>query len=560
MATPHEHEILDWLELISRHCEGRLTAAEAEQMTEQILNNDRLRWHYLEVMDAEASIALQARRAAQEASGLPVGDSLVDLEAIMAAPRSPGDDVGQAILQPTGRPSTVSVVARAIEWRHHPIRFWGTVATLTFFFLATLVVWVAPWRQARHQVAQPLQASDGGRPIFVARVLGSHAASEQSGSAPIFAGSHLRLGQTVRLASGFTKIRFATGTTVLLEGPAELRLDGQNAGYLALGKLFARVESPQAAGFTVETPRAAFTDLGTQFGVICHSDGTVETHVLQGKVEAQPMQQGKPHGQATQLRQGEALVFNQTDGMLRSAALASHFRRRLLPVHPFSSEGDGRTGLAIQFDFSNDRGGYSGTQSPAHVVDHLASSQNTWNTVSNDSSRLFFADGTPATGIAINLGRQEFASGAINWNVDVFASWGPDFTGIYKTGLMADWLHTMTSDNLGVRVSGLPVGTYAVYALVREQNNADRTYSVAIGTNSSLFDVDADQIEPGLTRIDGTSGAPDSWSLGQNYFKRVVVIGKPTDLMTVIVDPRNEKYATLQGLQIVAIENESKQE
>ncbi|HOQ04169.1 MAG TPA: FecR domain-containing protein [Anaerohalosphaeraceae bacterium] len=90
--------------------------------------------------------------------------------------------------------------------------------------------------------------------------------------------------QTLRLLQGLVRICTDQGAFVLLEGPAEFRLENDNQLFLIQGKLTADV-SKNAEGFTVRTPSACIIDYGTKFGVLLDQYASTEAHVLEGTVE-----------------------------------------------------------------------------------------------------------------------------------------------------------------------------------------------------------------------------------------------------------------------------------
>ena len=112
------------------------------------------------------------------------------------------------------------------------------------------------------------------------------------------------LGDRFLVSSGLLEITYDTGATVILEGPCTYEIDSNRGGFLAVGKLTARVEKgsgvrgpgsgktrPSAfslqpsALFAVRTPTAIVTDLGTEFGVEVEKSGATRSHVFQGSVE-----------------------------------------------------------------------------------------------------------------------------------------------------------------------------------------------------------------------------------------------------------------------------------
>ncbi len=127
-----------------------------------------------------------------------------------------------------------------------------------------------------------------------------------------FAPAHNRvaLGAKYMLASGLMEITYKTGARVILQGPCTYEVESPAGGYLSLGKLMARVEKKRGRGgegekgrpadlaalspslplspspplFSVRTPTAIVTDLGTEFGVEVNNAGETRSHVFCGKV------------------------------------------------------------------------------------------------------------------------------------------------------------------------------------------------------------------------------------------------------------------------------------
>ena len=60
-------------------------------------------------------------------------------------------------------------------------------------------------------------------------------------------------------------------------------------GYLSVVKLTGKMENETAKGFTVRTPTATVTDLGTEFGVEVSKAGLTTSHVFRGAVKVQPL-------------------------------------------------------------------------------------------------------------------------------------------------------------------------------------------------------------------------------------------------------------------------------
>ncbi|WP_050027918.1 LamG-like jellyroll fold domain-containing protein [Verrucomicrobium sp. BvORR034] len=92
---------------------------------------------------------------------------------------------------------------------------------------------------------------------------------------------------TFILEKGTAVVSFSQGASLVLEGPARIRIDRANRVELQQGRLRARVPT-QAHGFTVITPNFTVVDLGTEFGCQLLSDGSGEVHVMEGSVEVRP--------------------------------------------------------------------------------------------------------------------------------------------------------------------------------------------------------------------------------------------------------------------------------
>jgi hypothetical protein len=96
-------------------------------------------------------------------------------------------------------------------------------------------------------------------------------------------GPELRPGR-LRLEQGFASITFKQGAQVILQAPTTIRLLSPNRMSLETGTITAKV-SGEALGFSVNTPTAKVTDFGTEFGVWVDSQGKMESHVFDGKVQ-----------------------------------------------------------------------------------------------------------------------------------------------------------------------------------------------------------------------------------------------------------------------------------
>jgi len=88
----------------------------------------------------------------------------------------------------------------------------------------------------------------------------------------------------LKLDSGIARLQFYSGAEVILEGPVEFELRGENIAACVSGDFRASVP-PAAQGFTVLSPQVEMVDLGTEFGASIGSGGATEIHVFEGEVE-----------------------------------------------------------------------------------------------------------------------------------------------------------------------------------------------------------------------------------------------------------------------------------
>jgi len=109
-------------------------------------------------------------------------------------------------------------------------------------------------------------------------------------SAP--ASESLRRGNRLRLESGLAEIHFGNGTQLILEGPADLEIQGKSSGFLHRGRVSVRVPE-RSTGFTLDSPGGRVVDLGTAFGTHVGESGETETEVFEGKVKVRASGDGQ---------------------------------------------------------------------------------------------------------------------------------------------------------------------------------------------------------------------------------------------------------------------------
>jgi hypothetical protein len=188
---------------------------------------------------------------------------------------------------------------------------------------------------------------------FVGRVSGMvdcQWADEATATSP---GAGVALNRRYSLKSGLMEISYDSGAKVILQGPCDYTVESARGGFLQVGKLTARVASakPQAAAapsenpkslipslqihsplatshspqFTVRTPTALITDLGTEFGVEVAATGETASHVFQGQVRVR-VEGSEVRGQRSGTEKSE--IINQKSEIVLSAGQSAQVGRR----------------------------------------------------------------------------------------------------------------------------------------------------------------------------------------------------------------------------------------
>jgi ferric-dicitrate binding protein FerR (iron transport regulator) len=124
------------------------------------------------------------------------------------------------------------------------------------------------------------------RPAVVAQLTSATDTRWRASHTEIPVGSLLKDRQELALEKGTALITFVSGTQLLLEAPASIRLAGPNEIHLLGGRIAAKVPT-QARGFSVASSLARFVDLGTQFTLSLDADKSFQLHVFEGLVELQ---------------------------------------------------------------------------------------------------------------------------------------------------------------------------------------------------------------------------------------------------------------------------------
>jgi|GEM_PF-2047966 len=123
----------------------------------------------------------------------------------------------------------------------------------------------------------------------------------------------------LKLKSGRALIDFLSGTTIALQGPAELGLNSGNRAFLKSGRL-AVVGTSRIHDFTLTTDNLTILSQSANFGLAVTPDNQTELHVFEGSVavsrsQSQPDQemtqdQAPESSESITVEAGQAIVFD----------------------------------------------------------------------------------------------------------------------------------------------------------------------------------------------------------------------------------------------------------
>jgi hypothetical protein len=317
--------------LIDRHLDGEMTASERAELEARLRNSaaDRARFW----QRAETHVVLHEslqRETVEIANGSRRGE---EADALPATPVPP-PHVGGYDRHPS------------FSWQR---RAWQIAAAAACIAVGMTLLW--------HR-AKPASPTVAVARLEVAVVQQTAGARWRNGEEPR-AGDRLQTG-ALRLETGLVRLRFLSGASVVLQGPAELEIKSASVALVTRGRVIATVP-PVAEGFTLLTEGWRLIDRGTVFGVSVPDDGKAELHVLSGKVDVQgaTVARSLRAGQAAQLGLDGALTElpaapetfpTERDVFARAATQQS---QRLIGWRESSRRAATDASLVLFYDFEN---------------------------------------------------------------------------------------------------------------------------------------------------------------------------------------------------------------
>ncbi|WP_417386998.1 LamG-like jellyroll fold domain-containing protein [Gimesia sp.] len=114
----------------------------------------------------------------------------------------------------------------------------------------------------------------------------------------------------LKLKQGTIQVELISGASILIEGPAAVKLISPLKAFCQFGKVRASVPE-QAHGFTMETSRLNVVDLGTEFTLSLDQSGSGQVQVIDGKVELHSTDSQATPVNIQSLTTGEGVQFDQ---------------------------------------------------------------------------------------------------------------------------------------------------------------------------------------------------------------------------------------------------------
>jgi len=275
---------------------------------------------------------------------------LVDEQALAARLR---DESMISILEadPTGAGLPVDPVA----WKC-PAPNWKRRSVLAAIAAAVTIFAIVHWRGAT-----PDESGPQTPPVEVA-IVKQTADAKWGRGADYALNDRLTAGPLI-LESGLARIRFLSGATVILQGPAELRIESEWSAQVLRGRVTANVP-PVAEGFTLAAAGWRAVDRGTVFGIDAASPESAELFVISGQVDLHrradaPLDRSLTTGQGVNLSLAGLTdadapspgYFPTEDLVLTQAAAAGERQRDAWNSHRNRVQND--SGLLLYFDFEN---------------------------------------------------------------------------------------------------------------------------------------------------------------------------------------------------------------
>ena len=223
---------------------GAISAEQSRRLADLVGGDDESLRHYIRFMYDSATLGQWGSEDEMVAGESPVG----------AVERGGGPAVGSVSAAAVSGDSS-GLAPPAFALRSYSLNsVGGTVLSyvIVTLLLAVGVIAARLWEPAvgPQQLARKAgvrAAPSVGEPAIVATITAAVDCRWAEPATATSDGAAVPLGRRYALESGILEIRYASGTDVILEGPAVYEVDSDRGGLLSRGKLTARVERPGKA-------------------------------------------------------------------------------------------------------------------------------------------------------------------------------------------------------------------------------------------------------------------------------------------------------------------------
>lgn len=315
--------------LLDAACADELTDDQTAELQTHLESNPAARRAYIANIQLRTNIRQWWKGERARASGLCRIEAEIEYPTAAAGVLSLDENpsVGETFEQP---PASFPSLSRfpQLSTTHYPLSANFVGGPVFSYMVATVVLCMMMLSAWAYKITRVEEMVEGkGKPSirllndprfeFVGHVTGVNDCVWAKDSLATMVGASVPVRRKYELISGLMEITYNSGARVILEGPCEYTVDSDASGYLGLGKLTAHVEKkkPQvvhpsslrphpSALFSITTPTAVVTDLGTEFGVEVSEEGSTVSHVFRGSVRVQAI--GDGGGEEVVLRSNES--------------------------------------------------------------------------------------------------------------------------------------------------------------------------------------------------------------------------------------------------------------
>jgi len=224
----------DLASLVEMMCQGTATLADRDRL-ESLLRDPANRSAYLAASRLHSELLWRWHRGRFEV----LGQREAGRGPRPAAARE--KSTAAASLPRSGRGSAAAFAGLVLGWLSRLAIFLTRPVPLSLL-TASSVIAGALMIAAAVTLPRSSPSGDVAGRLPDAWITGAHEAKWRSSGGSFAFADPLRAGTTLDLQSGLVEIRYSAGATVVLEGPAVLRVEGRAAARLTQGRLAAKLE------------------------------------------------------------------------------------------------------------------------------------------------------------------------------------------------------------------------------------------------------------------------------------------------------------------------------